>query len=138
MGSISSTLDSILSKNAAHVAVQAAATQAQSVKGTSSGGGFGAATNVTLSPAAQAALNASSASSGSGSAAAGGGGGPQAPVTASASSSATDTLLVEEEKEKIATQVGQTGASEVVDSKGDVNYALLDQLLEQQSATQSA
>jgi hypothetical protein len=155
MGSISNALASILSKSASAAAVQES--QQQAAQSQSSAGGFGDAVNVTLSPTAQAAVNAqgtpptavsvpaggvasndNSTSSASGASTPGG---VKAPVGIAASATTSDTeLLVEEADQQVIPQVGVTGASEVVDNQGNINYVKLDQLLAQQTipASQSA
>ena len=62
----------------------------------------------------------------------GGGGGGGGGVTVDNSGA------VNSAKEKVIPQVGVTGANEVVDSKGDINTRLLNQLLQQQQQQENA
>ncbi len=102
----------------------------------SSGGGdsFGPATNVTLSPAAQSAVSGQGSASGA-SAPAGGGAPPSGggvPIAVTPSSTTDTVTLVEEADQQVIPKVGVTGASEVVDNNGNINYVKLYALIAQQ------
>lgn len=136
MAVINSALASAISRVAA--AQEAKATSSTTQSATDS---FGPASTVTLSAAAQSALGSTSSDSGTSapSAAAGGGGGTGVPISTSSSTSTDTELLVEEADQEVIPKVGVQGASEVVDSKGDIDEVKLNELiLQQDQAAQGA
>ena len=132
MSQISGRLDSLVAKNQSAAYAQRAAAGASQTKSTdeSSGGGFGSAVNLTLSPTAQAAVAGQSSASGASSAS--GSGAPPIPVSSSSSTSSDVEFLIEEAKQQVIPRVGVTGADEVVDDQGNIDEVKLSELLAQQ------
>lgn len=123
------------------VAAQSAAAQQSNASSQitgNNGNNFGPSSTVTLSPSAQAALAGTS--SGSGSSAAGSSKTPAPPVRVAVSSSTTtdSATLIEEAYQQVIPKVGVTGASEVVDSQGNINEVKLNELILQSYQTTTA